>query len=115
MNKQKYLKKIEKIAFFLKEIFEDLGFETKFEFKENNTPNYTCLEYATEANCILGKGFAQYSSSFFDGSKRIFVDVMFGEHSNRLEIQKIFEIQETEKNIQFIKETVLKHYENFMK
>nr|WP_317357299.1 hypothetical protein [uncultured Tyzzerella sp.] len=115
MNKQKYLKKIEKIAFFLKEIFEDLGFETKFEFKENNTPNYTCLEYATEANCILRKGFAQYSVYFFENSKRIMVDAAVGHFSDRLELSKIFEIQDAEKNLDFIKETIYQYYINFMK
>ena len=111
MDNQVYLRECEKIAFLLKDFFENLGIKTEFEYERKIKPEYTIHEFATDLDVILGSNSAQYSVYFFENSKRMIADVTVGYYSDRLEMKKIFEIQDTEKNLELIPEVIFKHYE----
>lgn len=113
MDNQVYLRECEKIAFLLREMFKKWGVQTDFEYKKRVDPEYIVHEYTTEPDVILGYNSAQYSVYFFENSKRMIVDVTVGYYSDRLEMRKIFETEDTEKNLDFIKETVYQWYLNF--
>lgn len=115
MNNEIYLKECGKIASLLRKMFKRWGIQTDFEYRKQAKPEYIVHEFTTEPDVILGRNSAQYSVYFFENSKRIMVDAAVGHFSDRLELSKIFEIQDAEKNLDFIKETIYQHYINFMK
>lgn len=104
-------KEIEKIALFLQRVFTELGFNTKFEFKKRKLEEFNVFEYTTDYN----NNFINYYTYFFEGRDFLVVNVKFGTVYEKLEVQKVFSIENIKQNIEFIKEIIINHYEKCVK
>ena len=121
MNKF-YQIKLKEANSFIERMFSEMGFNTYANYSEklNEEEDYRIYEFSTKLDIdneiyyrinIFNNLF--YNSNIFE--EKLVIFIRFGRFGNSLEIEKTFEIQDRFKNLEFIKETVVNHYEKFMK
>ena len=119
MNKF-YQQQLKEANSFIERIFVKIGFDTYavYSDKVNEEETHRIYEFSTQ---VGGKVYYRINifenlickSNFFE--ETLIIVVRFGQFGNSLELEKTFKIQDRFKNLEFIEETILEHYEKFMK
>lgn len=123
MNNLFYIKTIKKTERFLKNMFKDIGFAIKPKFLvESLKSNYKVYKSFVGSSYTINKLVVDFRILIFENlqidsrptENTLIINIDFGNFGNSIEIRKTCKIKDIDKNLDFIKETINKHFENFM-
>ena len=121
MSREKYIKKIEEIDTFFKQFFSELlkiDFDSELKITEIEGTEVYKYEYESNTSFLDEEKPFTYSVYFFDTLKEmipvnIFAKVRLGGISENIELNKNFDVEDTEKNLIFIKLMLEQFFVNF--
>ena len=121
MGREKYIKKIEEIDIFFKQFFSELlkiDFDSELKITEIKDTKVYKYEYESNTSFLDEEKPFTYSVYFFDTLKEmipvnIFAKVRLGGISENIELNKNFDVEDTEKNLIFIKLMLEQFFVNF--
>ena len=121
MSIGKYIKKIEEIDTFFKQFFSELlkiDFDSELKITEIKDTKVYKYEYESNTSFLDEEKPFTYSVYFFDTLKEmipvnIFAKVRLGGISENIELNKNFDVEDTEKNLIFIKLMLEQFFVNF--
>ena len=121
MSIGKYIKKIEEIDTFFKQFFSELlkiDFDSELKITEIEGTEVYKYEYESNTSFLDEEKPFTYSVYFFDTLKEmipvnIFAKVRLGGISENIELNKNFDVEDTEKNLIFIKLMLEQFFVNF--
>ncbi len=121
MSIGKYIKKIEEIDTFFKQFFSELlkiDFDSELKITEIKDTKVYKYEYESNTSFLDEEKPFTYSVYFYDTLKEmipvnIFAKVRLGGISENIELNKNFDVEDTEKNLIFIKLMLEQFFVNF--
>ena len=121
MSREKYIKKIEEIDTFFKQFFSELlkiDFDSELKITEIKDTKVYKYEYESNTSFLDEEKPFTYSVYFYDTLKEmipvnIFAKVRLGGISENIELNKNFDVEDTEKNLIFIKLMLEQFFVNF--
>lgn len=121
MGREKYIKKIEEIDIFFKQFFSELlkiDFDSELKITEIKDTKVYKYEYESNTSFLDEEKPFTYSVYFYDTLKEmipvnIFAKVRLGGISENIELNKNFDVEDTEKNLIFIKLMLEQYFVNF--
>ena len=121
MSIGKYIKKIEEIDTFFKQFFSELlkiDFDSALKITEIKDTKVYKYEYESNTSFLDEEKPFTYSVYFYDTLKEmipvnIFAKVRLGGISENIELNKNFDVEDTEKNLIFIKLMLEQFFVNF--
>ena len=121
MSIGEYIKKIEEIDTFFKQFFSELlkiDFDSELKITEIKDTKVYKYEYESNTSFLDEEKPFTYSVYFYDTLKEmipvnIFAKVRLGGISENIELNKNFDVEDTEKNLIFIKLMLEQFFVNF--
>lgn len=121
MSIGEYIKKIEEIDTFFKQFFPELlkiDFDSELKITEIKDTKVYKYEYESNTSFLDEEKPFTYSVYFYDTLKEmipvnIFAKVRLGGISENIELNKNFDVEDTEKNLIFIKLMLEQFFVNF--